>query len=727
MRKISILFFVILAGSVFFYQQVNYGKDSECESCQESKSAENQQTQSSVEASKEISDSQTPVVVNGDNVNYQTDKNIITASGNVEINYKGVEAYCEEAEVNTRTSIGTLKGDVKIVHKQGTVFGENVIYDFENKTAEIKRVFLESEPFYVSGKTAEKISDKEYELNDACFTTCGPLDEESEFLDYEISASQVELYPGEKVVARDIFLKVGGVPVFWFPYYMQPAKDKLPRVTLSPGSDSDLGLYMLSAWRYYFNEGFKGRIHLDYYQDKGFGRGVTHKYKTDNFGSGIAKLYYISDKDKKSFDTTPPVHVGADRYKAQIRHNWQMTPKLRTKVEFHKFSDQYFMHDYFYREYERDRDPESYILTNYSLPYASLSMLAQKRVNRFYNRTEYLPQLKADVFRRRISQTNFYFGGDYSVSNLAYKPASSSLEEDDDAVRLDAYNQLTYQDKFGWLNVQPYAGVRETYYSKNNSGKEDILRTAFYSGIELSTKIYKAFNSPIDILGLKADKTRHIITPRIEYDYIHRPTVSRSSLSKFDSVDEVDRKNKVKFTLGNKWQAKREEKVWDLLYLAPSFTYLFNEEGRGSHFGIFENDFEFRPNDNLYLEQNYQYDLDSEKTKEVNSDIIWESPKTNISVGHRYVNSEDASEIRTSFSYKFAPTWEFHNRLRYEEENEEFEEQEFFLRKELNCWFVDFGVTLNEDNDKTIWAVFKVKAFPEVGVNFHGSYSRPKD
>ena len=672
---------------------------------------------------------QIPIVVDGDTVNYDSQNKAIEAEGNVKISFKDVTVFCDNAKVDTQTSIGKLEGNVRIKHEKGTIYGDNIIYDFKSKTAEINDMYLNSPPFYVYGKKAKKVSGNVYRLNDACATTCGPLNKPPKFLDYKLSAKEITLYKGDKLVAKHVVMRVGKLPVMYFPYYVQPAKDKLPRVTLVPGSGSDTGMYMLSAWRYYFDEGFKGRLHFDFYQNKGIGRGITHKYNSDSFGEGIMKLYYISDKDKESFDNQEGLDygypVGSDRYKVQIRHNWNITPTLNAKLEYHRFSDKYFMKDYFYREYERDTAPDSYLLLTQSLPYSSLSLLARKRVNDFYTQAEYLPRLKLDVFQRQIGSSKLYFEGNSSFANLSYKHAAPS-DNDSDALRLDSYNRLTYVDKFAWLNFKPYLGMRETYYSKRASGESNVMRSIFYSGVELSTKVYKQMSGPLDFLGIKADKTRHVITPIIKYQYIHPPSISQDLLMQFDDIDAIDRKNMATFTLENKIQAKRGDKVWDLLYFAPEIDYTFNDQGRGSHLSELRNDLEFRPSDNFYLQQTYTYDLDNLRTKEVTSDIVLKGLLYKLTLGHKYVRNE-SSEIRAGLKYTLSPKWEFNTNLRYEAETGDPQEEEFYFRRDLNCWFMDIGLSVNEDNEKTFWLIFRIKAFPDAGIRFNSTISGPKE
>ncbi len=657
-----------------------------------------------------------PVVVDGDHVFYNSESKKIIAEGNVRITYKGVTIFCDKASVDTIESIAKVEGNVKVQQQKGTIFGDRIIYDFKNKTANISDMHMASKPFYAFGKSVRKVSVKKYVLEHGYITTCNLKKPH-----YRFAARKIIFYPGDKIVAKNVVFKVGDIPLFYIPYYMQPAKDKLPRVSVVPGSDHDMGMYMLTAWRYYYSESFKGRLHFDYYEKRGFGRGFTHSYNTKNLGKGMLKLYYISDKEGRSFDG---YNTGRDRYKFQWRHSWNMSSKDNLRVEIHKFSDKYFMKDYFYREYERDSHPLSYALFTHSFPYSVFSLRAQKRFNDFYTETEYLPEIKLDVFSRPVGNSNFYIDSTSSFSNLSYKIADSL--EDRDVLRLDSHNTLSYQGKIAWLNFKPYAGIRETFYSKDTSGDSGLYRTIFDSGIELSTKLYRLFDKGIDFLGMKADALKHIITPTIEYTYIHRPTTGRNRILQFDSIDSIDRENEIKFTLENKLQAKSGDKTWDMLYFAPAVSYVFNQEARGSHWKKLESDFEFRPVENLYLENDATYDLDNKALTEMNTDLTWKSKKCNLALGHNYTRGE-SSEITSSLDYEISKKLSFHSYQRFEAKTGQWEEQQYFFRRDLHCWLMDLGMDIDKDKAVSLWVIFRIKAFPEVGINFRKSYRGPKD
>lgn len=671
------------------------------------------------------------VIVDGDEVNYDAATNTVKAEGNVVIEYKNIKVTCDKANVNTLHNIGDLYGNVQIEHDGGVMTGDNIRYNFNTQDAEFKGVYLESDPFYAYGEAVNKVSDDYYQLKDACVTTCGPLDGKKFFMDYTINAKEIEFYPQEKVVAKNVVVKVGKMPLMYIPYYVQPSKDKLPRVTLVPGYDSPRGVFLLTAWRYYVNQQFRGRLHLDWHSKKGMGVGFTHKHSSDKLGEGVYTVYYVGDRDRQEFDE-PYDFVGGDRYKVQLRHKYQNDNGLSATFQLYRFSDEHFLKDYFYKEYEKDTDPESYALLTQSVNNGSLSLLTQKRVNSFYNQVEYLPRLRYKYFKKRIGESDFYFDSVSEYASLQYQYAKPT-EADYDVSRFDTLNTLSYQKKFAWLNVNPYLRLRETYYSSDKLSDEDLLRTQFSTGVELSTKLYKAFSPDFSIGDYNINGLRHIVTPILGYSYKNQPSVSNAKIDRFDSIDHLTYGNTMSFRLENKLKAKGEnaegeDKVWDLLYFAPQVNYRFNQESRGgSNLTTAKYDLEIRPWENLYFEQEAIFDLDNlERVTEVTSDINFKSQLVDLAMGHRYLR-DDESQLTSDFMYRFAPKWHFQTYLRYDDNVSKFEKQGFYLGRELNCWDMELGFTIDAEYEKTIWLVFKLKAFPELGFHMKETYASPNE
>ena len=61
------------------------------------------------------------IVVNGDNVEYLTERQEVVAEGNVEIIYEGTKLTCRKLTVNTKTKQGVAEGNVRLEDEKGIV------------------------------------------------------------------------------------------------------------------------------------------------------------------------------------------------------------------------------------------------------------------------------------------------------------------------------------------------------------------------------------------------------------------------------------------------------------------------------------------------------------------------------------------------------------------------------------------------------------------------------
>lgn len=669
-----------------------------------------------------------PVIIDGDEVVYSKENEVVAAKGNVSMKYQEIVLTCESASYDVNNNTADIDSEFVITSKEGIMHAASGVYDFNTKTATLKKIRLESEPYYGKADTGEKISENEYLLRRGYLSTC-----EYEKPHYKLTARTIRVYPGDRVIASNMILKIGAIPVFYFPYYSHSLKEPFP-VEVIPGKGNDWGFDVLSRWKYHLVEGSRGKVHLDWYETRGWGSGVTHKLETGKFGQALIKYYTIDDEiygasnrnelldiypDRSGIDTK---YLDSRRYKGEISYSWQPDPALAINAEFHKFSDEYFMKDFFYREYEREAHPYSYFLMDYSFNNSSLSLFTQKRANHFFAETEYLPQLEYNFYRQRMAASPFYFESTLSAANLITKSVHSAA--DTDANRLYSHSVVSYPTNIVWLSITPYAGMYSAYYSKNIDGDQNIWRQAPEAGVSLSTKLYKYFSGGFDFLGERVDHFRHLLTPILEYSYIHSPTVANGRLGTFDSLDDLSRKEAVIFTLENKLQAKNESRGWDYLYFAPSFEYKIDQEGTGSFFDNFKTKLEFYPNQFFSLASDTTYDCLNRSWSEANVDVGFRDTKNkryNFSFGHRYARDE-SSQSTLSFTYQLTSKVQFKNYLRYEHRTGDFKEQQYFFRRDLHCWWMDFGIDVDNNKNIGFWIIFRIKAFPEAQVGFNHTY-----
>ncbi|MBU2102181.1 MAG: hypothetical protein KKF80_02180 [Candidatus Omnitrophica bacterium] len=676
-----------------------------------------------------------PVDINADEINYLQEEGTAVAHGNVKMSYKDTTLYCDEAHYDAKKQLVNITGKVKIVKDGITAYGENVVYDFNTQNATLAGMTMTNPPMYVSAHEAQKVGKEKYVLNNGYVTTCDKKEPH-----YRIVAQHISFYPGVKVVAKNVIIKVGTVPILYIPYFSLPFNDRSFPLQITPGQDDKWGTYLLSRWRYHIGNQNRGKIIFDWYDKRGFGKGILHKAEGTKFGDALLNVYSIEDDMYKIqnrddlFKKYPErKDLGSkaledDRYKIQFYQSWQPKPELSIKTELNKFSDQYFMKDFFYREYEIEPRPLSYNLIDYAFPNSSLSLLTQKRVNDFFTELEYVPQAEYNFYRQQLGASNFYFESTSTAGNLAYHVADSDSHYD--SARVHSHNVLSYTQNIKWLYINPYAGSYTTFYSKGSDENSDFWRVAPETGVNFSTKLYKNIDHPFLLGRERVSTMRHIITPILSYSYIFPPTVSRTRIYQFDTTDNLARDEKIRFALDNKLKARSDRRTWDFIYFSPAVEYSVNKEGmKGSYFDKITADFEIYPKEWLSFNSKTQYDCVDRAIKEVTADFTIHDPRNRentISLGHRYMRHE-SSQGTFGLTYQLTPKVQFRNYLRYEYKEGKFQEQQYSVRTDLHCWWLDVGTNIDNNKNYTLWFAFILKDFPDIHLGFDQTYSGAKE
>jgi LPS-assembly protein len=671
-----------------------------------------------------------PVVVNGDNVEYFQDEQKVVGTGNVIIDYEDMKLTADRMTVYLNTKDAVAEGNVKLYHEGNVYSGEKATYNFDTKKGEVIKGRAEMLPWHGQGETIQKVSAEEYRIKTGFVTSC-----DLERPHYRIQAKEVKIFLNEKIVANHAFLYVGNCPVLYIPYYVHPLMDDKPRVSISPGYDDEWGGFVLTKWRYYFNESLKGNIHLDYRERKDFAWGVDTKYDTNVVGEGLLQTYYMHERSIKSpriWDWDDHNTTELERFKVQLRHRWDIDADTYARGEYHKFSDALFNKDYFYRDYEADDTPPTYAMALRQKPFYSAEFRVDKRANHYETVVERLPEFNLDVGRNRFLDTNFYYKSENSIANLAKKYGNDS-QEDLDALRFDTRDEISYVKKvFGFLNIAPFVATQQTYYSKDQLGDENRIRGNFSTGIDISTRFYKILPYNTDALGLDIHGLRHVVNPVVRYYYDHTPTIIPNELMQFDSIDTLDRRHGARLELENKLQTKRDVggtmKTIDLARLLVTTDYLYRVE-QGSEFTDINATFELRPYRWLYFEAETQYDHAKAKIERGNWDVVAHDPgsdtKWSFGLGQRY-ELDHSSQLTAGLSYKIDQKWKVKAYERFQFMDNELKEQEYSIERDLHCWTAELIWNIQKRLGGTIWLVFRLKALPGLPIKASTSYHQPR-
>ncbi|MBU4346549.1 MAG: LPS export ABC transporter periplasmic protein LptC [Candidatus Omnitrophica bacterium] len=673
-----------------------------------------------------------PIIVNGDIVEYSTKDKEVTATGNVSVSYQGTTLTCEKLTVNPDTKDGVAEGNARLEDEKGVIEGSRIIYNFQAKSGMIIDSEFRSNPFFGKAEKTDKISDEKFISRRGYISTCS-YDEPH----YRFKSRKIDFFPHEKVKATANTFYVGRMPLAYLPQYTQSLKDPLMHVQLVPGKSKNWGPYVLSAWKYSITDNIKGRIYSDYRDRLGVAEGFGANYDTKIFGKGDFKYYYTQER-AKGFEEGIPAEF--QRFLIRLRHQWNIDERTELISEYYKITDSKriihgtehnVLKDYFPREYEKDSLPLSYVSLHRTFDYSSLDFLMQKRINRWYDQEEKLPEIKYTFPSLQLGESPFYFENLSSYVNYNDKNAVPSPSWDDTTEnRFETMNKISLPAKASFFKLVPFVSSQQNFHDKDVYGW--TLINIFTVGSEVTTKFYRLFNIKSDFLGLDINDLRHIITPTANYSYAHTSTMPTSK-AKFGGGASTGNASVV-LELSNKLQTKRKNNKVDLADFRISSNYAIRPKSgakRGSSFSDFLFDLELIPYSWMRIDADTTYNHYQDYVSNANYDVTFDFGEERfIAFGQRY-QRKGGNEITYSFNWRLSPKWKFllyqrRNRGHVRSITRGLKEQEYSISRDLHCWTVDFTYNVKRGEGETVWLIFRLKAFPEVEFNYNQMYHAPK-
>lgn len=192
------------------------------------------------------------VELNGDVVEYSMDGNVITATGNVVLKKDDTTLYCEYVEFARDSKMAFAEGNVRLKTGDGEITGDKLRFNFETKTGSFNGANIIAYPYFGAAQKVAKVGENELQMDDGYITTSDFDDPE-----FRITSKTVEVFPGDKLIARHSVLKIGKLPLFYFPVFKQSLVDKKPKLIFKPGHSKDWGTFVLTDYRYRLNQYIK--------------------------------------------------------------------------------------------------------------------------------------------------------------------------------------------------------------------------------------------------------------------------------------------------------------------------------------------------------------------------------------------------------------------------------------------------------------------------------------
>lgn len=696
------------------------------------------------------------VDVQADHLSFDSARRLVLARGNVKVTRGTDWVTADEADVDTTGQVVTARGNIELHYGTAVWRGSEVTYNFKTGEGDFGDFVLETPPFTITAKDSRRVSETETELEGVMLTTCDVDDPE-----YSIRASRASVTSNRVVRARNVRFQLGPVPFFWMPYVKADVRD-FANFEAVPGASSDMGVFLLTAYRYPLDDTWTTKTHFDVRTRRGLavGEDLGWKDPQGNAYQGELKLYYAQDRHPWRGETQRKQREGnieEERYRIQLKDRHNLTDRDYVTANVNYLSDAWLLHDFFDDEYQHSVQPENRVSLAHRGNWYAAGVDLNMRLNDFFGNVNRLPEAFFDVNRVQVGRTPFYYEGENTASYLDRVYPDGDDHEDYDAFRVDTKHMLYWPTKtMGFLSVVPRGGYRGTFYSKTLerevvtnvvavadeetgavTGVSNQVQTLYRDGDaawrnlpELGVEVsFKAFGELLrGATGIEEDRDlRHVAEPYANYTWRPEPNVTPDELWKFDSIDELDEANTVTVGMRNYLQTRRGTGVHNLAYVDVNAVFDLDAEEGEDQLQSVNVKTELRPWSWLAWNFDGRYTTAAEEIDQFNTQVQIKAEELFTLTGEYRYRLDVREHVAGDLLILPEQRWGGRVYARMDLEEDHLDEHAYYLIHRTRCLGLGLGVRIrpdygaDEEDDYTVWFRIWPLAFPEMMGSIGGS------
>lgn len=303
-----------------------------------------------------------PFDVTADSVDYERERDVYVARGNVRITQQGRVLTADWVSFSNTSRLGLAVGNVVVLEGGDVLHADVMHFQVDDLRGLVLggRLTASGNEFVVESDEMRKVGDQTYELDGATFTTCQCP--EGERLPWQISATEADLEIDGYATVRNTTFDVLGIPVMWLPWMKYPIKQSRQTGLLFPviGQSARTGLDVGLPFFWAAHDQVNVTLTPHWTSDNGIKPDVEIEYVFGERSEGELFAGYVIDDD--SIDPTDPstpfdeqrwgVSWQADHWLPE----WLPGTGWRHKVDARAASDNLYAYDFReFAEYRADR------------------------------------------------------------------------------------------------------------------------------------------------------------------------------------------------------------------------------------------------------------------------------------------------------------------------------------------------------------------------------------
>lgn len=491
-----------------------------------------------------------------------------------------------------------------------------------------------------------RINSREHqELFDATMTT-----DNSPKPIYSFGARAAHLRRREKVESWHNVLRIGRVPIFYFPYVLKDLRYDWPWMRLTMGRSDRWGVFSLSSWGMDLepqDESFfrpeKIYWDIDWREERGWAGGMTMKYEMGHrksighFGGYYTKETDISAREdaERAIDDNEygDLYQDKERWRVFWDHYQELPAGWDMRIDVDAYSDRDFQKEYFNREYNEEKEPEAIFDLRKLTDDFIFEIVARPRVNDFQTQAEYLPELRFTLPGMPLGRTGIFMRNDTRIGvvnkrideDLSREQLVDEHGLDDDfeyGKAFRAHTDLRFYKPFNIgrvLTFTPYVGGLASYYEDVRDDDVGHTRSAGLWGFELTGRWVGRFGG---------DRVRHLVEPSIRFTGNEDPTIEPKDLWEVDELELYNELHFWTFALHQSWEVERNRRRVNLIDLDIQTKLIpleaeANDFNMGQHWTPLEIDLVYRPTDTLTVHGDLSIDMEEGYVEDGSLGMVW--------------------------------------------------------------------------------------------------------
>jgi LPS-assembly protein len=521
-------------------------------------------------------------------VQQEKDGSLFKLRGEVEIHYRAYVLYADEVTYNSATGDTDLEGHVAL---DGGPYDEHVeashgTYNVRTETGTFysvigtagfrirksRYVLTSSNPFAFTGKVVEKHGPDHYLVRQGTVTTC-----ELPHPKWKFSAGRITVdVDGSAKIYHSNF-RLGGVPVFYFPFVTHPVQKKQRESGLlipSIGTSSTKGKIAGESVYWAIDRSMDATVGGEYYSKRGWAQRAEFRARPSD--TSYVDFNYAGVLDRG---------IGTPR-QDQGGEDARFTAEGRFGNNFRGVANVDYLSSFVFRiafteVYTQavDSEVKSQIFLSNTTNGFHYNALTERYQNfEICNPTNIIGQNCATLTQteliRVLHTPSFFVSGE--ERQLGHTPLYWSFDSAAEGLqrrqlgfrtaplvgRFDLSPSLSMPLQWRGWSFRPELTMRDTLYTERfnstlaaETGKAQdsfINRKALETALEVRPPaLARVFERPW--LGRK---WKHVIEPRMRYDYVNGVN-NFANILRFDAADILSNTNDLEYTMVNRLYAKR--------------------------------------------------------------------------------------------------------------------------------------------------------------------------